>query len=110
VNAGWEGGAGGMAGVAFTTTTLATCAGVLGWLLVEQVRDGKPTTVGAASGAVAGLVAITPACAFVSPLGGIAIGLIAGAVCSMAGGLQKRSGFHDAPRRGGVSLVGSLAR
>src|SRR5262249_35300234 len=108
VNAGWEGGAGGMAGVAFTTTTLATCAGVLGWLLVEQVRDGKPTTVGAASGAVAGLVAITPACAFVSPLGGIAIGLIAGAVCSMAVSLKYRFGFDDSLDVVGVHLVGGL--
>ena len=59
-NAGSEGGADGIAGLAFATTTVATCAAVLGWLLVEQFRDGKPTTVGAASGAVAGLVAITP--------------------------------------------------
>jgi Amt family ammonium transporter len=107
-NAGSEGAADNIAGLAFTTTTLATCAGVLGWLLVEQLRDGKPTTVGAASGAVAGLVAITPACAFVSPLGGIAIGLIAGVVCAMAVGLKYRFGFDDSLDVVGVHLVGGV--
>jgi ammonium transporter, Amt family len=107
-NAGSEGAADGIAGLAFTTTTVATCAGVLGWLFVEQIRDGKPTTVGAASGAVAGLVAITPACAFVSPLGGIAIGLIAGAVCAMAVSLKYRFGFDDSLDVVGVHLVGGI--
>jgi Amt family ammonium transporter len=107
-NAGSEGAADNIAGLAFTTTTVATCAGVLGWLIVEQLRDGKPTTVGAASGAVAGLVAITPACAFVSPLGGIAIGLIAGAVCAMAVGLKYRFGFDDSLDVVGVHLVGGV--
>ena len=107
-NAGSEGAADGIAGLAFTNTTVATCAGVLGWLLVEQIRDGKPTTVGAASGAVAGLVAITPACAFVSPLGGIAIGLIAGAVCAMAVSLKYRFGFDDSLDVVGVHLVGGV--
>ena len=108
-NAGSEGAADNIAGLAFTTTTVATCAGVLGWLLVEQLRDGKPTTVGAASGAVAGLVAITPACAFVSPLGGIAIGLIAGALCAVAVGLKYRFGFDDSLDVVGVHLVGGVA-
>ncbi|HEY3087461.1 MAG TPA: ammonium transporter [Jatrophihabitantaceae bacterium] len=107
-NAGSEGAADNIAGLAFTTTTVATCAGVLGWLLVEQLRDGKPTTVGAASGAVAGLVAITPACAFVSPLGAIAIGLIAGALCAMAVGLKYRFGFDDSLDVVGVHLVGGV--
>ncbi len=107
-NAGSEGAADGIAGLAFTTTTVATCAGVLGWLLVEQIRDGKPTTVGAASGAVAGLVAITPACAFVSPLGGIAIGVIAGAVCAMAVSLKYRFGFDDSLDVVGVHLFGGI--
>jgi Amt family ammonium transporter len=107
-NAGSEGAADGIAGLAFTTTTVATCAGVLGWLLVEQIRDGRPTTVGAASGAVAGLVAITPACAFVSPLGGIAIGLIAGAACASAVSLKYRFGFDDSLDVVGVHLVGGL--
>jgi Amt family ammonium transporter len=107
-NAGSEGAADGIAGLAFTTTTIATCAATLGWLVVEQLRDGKPTTVGAASGAVAGLVAITPACAFVSPLGGLAIGLIAGMLCALAVGLKFRFGFDDALDVVGVHLVGGL--
>jgi Amt family ammonium transporter len=88
--------------------TLATCAAVLGWLTVEWLRDGKPTTVGAASGAVAGLVAITPACAFVSPLGGTALGLIAGMVCAVAISLKFRFGFDDALDVVGVHLVGGI--
>ncbi|MCW2539090.1 MAG: hypothetical protein JWN95_815 [Frankiales bacterium] len=108
-NAGSEGGADGIAGLAFTTTTVATCAAVVSWLLVEQLRDGKPTTVGAASGAVAGLVAITPACAFVSPLGGLVIGLIAGALCALAVGLKYKLGFDDSLDVVGVHLVGGLA-
>ncbi|MCW2524296.1 MAG: amtB [Frankiales bacterium] len=107
-NAGSEGGADGVAGLAFTTTTIATCAATLGWLLVEQLRDGKPTTVGAASGAVAGLVAITPACAFVSPLGGMAVGLIAGMLCCLAVGLKFKFGFDDALDVVGVHLVGGI--
>jgi ammonium transporter, Amt family len=107
-NAGSEGAADGVAGLAFTTTTLATCAAVLGWLTVEWLRDGKPTTVGAASGAVAGLVAITPACAFVSPLGGTAVGLIAGMVCAVAISLKFRFGFDDALDVVGVHLVGGV--
>ncbi len=91
---------------AFTTTMVATAAATLGWLLVEQFRDGKPTTVGAASGAVAGLVAITPACAFVNALGGVAIGLIAGAVCALAVSLKYRFGFDDSLDVVGVHLVG----
>ncbi|WP_419503871.1 ammonium transporter [Lentzea aerocolonigenes] len=107
-NAGSALGANETAAVAFATTTVATAAAVLGWLLVEQFRDGKPTTLGAASGAVAGLVAITPACAFVSPLGAIAIGVIAGALCSLAVGLKFRFGYDDSLDVVGVHLVGGL--
>ncbi|MDQ6936339.1 MAG: ammonium transporter [Actinomycetota bacterium] len=107
-NAGSEGAADSVAGLAFTTTTIATCAATLGWLLTEQLRDGKPTTVGAASGAVSGLVAITPACAFVSPLGGMAIGFIAGVLCALAVGLKFRFGYDDALDVVGVHLVGGL--
>jgi ammonium transporter, Amt family len=107
-NAGSEGAADNIAGLAFTTTSIATCAATLGWLFVEQIRDGRPTTVGAASGAVAGLVAITPACAFVSPLGGMAIGFIAGILCALAVGLKFRFGFDDALDVVGVHLVGGL--
>ncbi|HTI21278.1 MAG TPA: ammonium transporter [Kutzneria sp.] len=97
-----------LASVAFTTTTVATAAAVLGWLITEQIRDGKPTTLGAASGAVAGLVAITPACAFVSPLGAAAIGLIAGVLCALAVGLKFRLGFDDSLDVVGVHLVGGI--
>jgi Amt family ammonium transporter len=97
-----------LAANAFATTMVATAAAILGWLVVEQVRDGRPTTVGAASGAVAGLVAITPACAFVNPMGGIILGLIAGAVCALAVGLKYRFGFDDSLDVVGVHLVGGL--
>ncbi|MFC5995256.1 ammonium transporter [Pseudonocardia hispaniensis] len=107
-NAGSALGAGDLAGLAFTNTTLATGTAVLGWLVVEQVRDGKPTTLGAASGAVAGLVAITPACGFVTPLGALAIGVIAGALCALAVGLKYRFGFDDSLDVVGVHLVGGL--
>ncbi|MGH8960744.1 MAG: ammonium transporter [Jatrophihabitantaceae bacterium] len=107
-NAGSEGAADGVAALAFMTTGVATATGILGWLAVEQFRDGRPTTVGAASGAVAGLVAITPACAFVSPLGGAAIGLIAGVLCALAVGLKYRFGFDDSLDVVGVHLVGGV--
>ncbi|MHA3704970.1 ammonium transporter [Jatrophihabitans sp. YIM 134969] len=107
-NAGSELAADGVAGLAFTTTTVATATAILGWLIVEQFRDGKPTTIGAASGAVAGLVAITPACGFVSPLGGAAIGLIAGIVCALAVGLKYRFGYDDSLDVVGVHLTGGL--
>ncbi|GAA4662390.1 ammonium transporter [Amycolatopsis dongchuanensis] len=107
-NAGSALSAGDLAGVAFTNTTVATAAAVLGWLLVEQLRFGKPTTLGAASGAVAGLVAITPACGFVTPLGAIAIGVIAGALCALAISLKYKLGFDDSLDVVGVHLVGGL--
>ncbi|MEN3300907.1 ammonium transporter [Pseudonocardia sp.] len=97
-----------LAGTAFTNTTLATCTAVLGWLIVEQLRDGKPTTLGAASGAVAGLVAITPACGYVAPMGALAIGLVAGAVCALAVSLKYRFGFDDSLDVVGVHLVGGI--
>jgi Amt family ammonium transporter len=107
-NAGSSLAANDLAAVAFTNTTVATAAAVLGWLLVEQLRFGKPTTLGAASGAVAGLVAITPACGFVSPLGSIAIGVIAGVLCALAVSLKYRLGFDDSLDVVGVHLVGGL--
>ncbi|MFF0145503.1 ammonium transporter [Amycolatopsis sulphurea] len=107
-NAGSSLGANDLAGVAFTNTTVATAAAVLGWLVVEQLKFGKPTTLGAASGAVAGLVAITPACGFVSPLGSIAIGVIAGVLCALAVSLKYRFGFDDSLDVVGVHLVGGL--
>src|SRR6201999_572106 len=85
-----------------------TAGAVLAWLVVEQLRDGKPTTLGAASGAVAGLVAITPACGFVNVLGALTIGVVAGAVCSLAVGLKFKLGFDDSLDVVGVHLVGGL--
>ena len=107
-NAGSSLGANQNAAIAFTTTTLATAAAVIGWLIVEQVRDGKPTTLGAASGAVAGLVAITPACAYVNPVGALAIGVIAGAVCALCVSIKFRLGFDDSLDVVAVHLVGGL--
>jgi Amt family ammonium transporter len=89
-------------------TTVATCAAILGWLAIEKVRDGKATSLGAASGVVAGLVAITPACGALSPLGSIALGLIAGGGCALAVGLKYRFGYDDALDVVGVHLVGGL--
>ena len=94
-NAGSALGANSVAATSFMNTTVAGATAVIGWLVVEQLRDGKPTTLGAASGAVAGLVGITPGCAYVEPLGALAIGLVAGVVCSLAVGLKYRMGYDD---------------
>jgi Amt family ammonium transporter len=107
-NAGSALAAGDLAGLAFTNTTVATAAAVLGWLFVEQAKFGKPTTLGAASGAIAGLVAITPACGYVNSWGALAIGVIAGAVCALAVSLKYRFGFDDSLDVVGVHLVGGL--
>ena len=107
-NAGSALGASDLAAVAFTTTTTATAAAVLAWLVIEQILDGKPTTIGAASGAVAGLVAITPACGFVDPLGALIIGIVAGAVCALAIRLKYKLGYDDSLDVVGVHLVGGL--
>ena len=87
-------------------TQVATAAALLGWLLVERIRDGKPTSVGASSGAVAGLVAITPACRSSSPLGAIIVGLVAGVVCALAVGLKYKLGYDDSLDVVGVHFVG----
>jgi Amt family ammonium transporter len=89
-------------------TTVATCAAILGWLAVEKVRDGKATSLGAASGVVAGLVAITPACGALSPVGSIVLGLLSGGLCALAVGLKYRFGYDDALDVVGVHLVGGL--
>ena len=107
-NAGSALGANDLAAVAFTNTMVATSAGVLGWLLVEKLRDGHATSLGAASGAVAGLVAITPACAFVAPWGAIAIGAIAGIVCAFAVTLKYKLGYDDSLDVVGVHMVGGI--
>ncbi|MGH3750046.1 MAG: ammonium transporter [Micromonosporaceae bacterium] len=105
-NAGSELAADGITAVAFLNTQVAAAAAVIGWLLVEKLRDGRPTTLGAASGAVAGLVGITPACAVLEPLGAIALGLIVGAVCALAVGLKYRWRYDDSLDVVGVHLVG----
>ncbi|WP_433264079.1 ammonium transporter [Actinosynnema sp. CS-041913] len=97
------------AGVTFVNTLVATCAAMLAWLAVERVRDGNATTLGAASGIVAGLVAITPACSAVTPLGAIGIGAITGALCALAVSLKYRFGFDDSLDVVGVHLVGGLS-
>ncbi|MEH1129071.1 ammonium transporter [Micromonospora sp. CPCC 206061] len=92
-------------GAAFLNTQVATAAGVLGWIIVEWLRDGKPTLVGASSGAVAGLVAITPACGFIAPLPAVILGIIAGAVCAMAVSLKYKLGYDDSLDVVGVHFV-----
>ena len=83
-------------------------ATMLAWLVTERIRDGHATSLGAASGIVAGLVAITPACAVVTPLGAIVIGILAGVGCSMALSLKYRWGYDDSLDVVGVHLVGGL--
>ncbi|TLF79291.1 ammonium transporter [Nocardia cyriacigeorgica] len=107
-NAGSAVGSNGIAGAAFLTTVVATGAALLAWLVVEKFRDGKPTSLGAASGIVAGLVAITPACHSVNVVGALAIGIVAGALCALAVGLKFRFGFDDSLDVVGVHLVGGL--
>ncbi|MCU6481267.1 ammonium transporter [Arthrobacter sp. A2-55] len=107
-NAGSALGANGVAGYAWINTLAAPCAATLGWLLVERLRDGHATSLGAASGAVAGLVAITPACSAITPMWAMALGLLAGVVCAMAVGLKFRLGFDDSLDVVGVHLVGGI--
>ncbi len=107
-NAGSAYNADGLAGLAWVNTTTATAAAMLGWLLVEKLRDGHATSLGAASGIVAGLVAITPAAGALSPVGAIALGAIAGAACAFAVGLKYKLGFDDSLDVVGVHLVGGL--
>jgi ammonium transporter, Amt family len=107
-NAGSATSANGVAGTTFITTTVATAAAMLGWLATERIRDGHATTVGAASGVVAGLVAITPSCSSVNVLGALIIGVVAGAVCALAVGLKFKLGFDDSLDVVGVHLVGGL--
>jgi Amt family ammonium transporter len=107
-NAGSELAADGTAALVWVNTTAATCAAMLGWLLVEKVRDGHATSVGAASGIVAGLVAITPACGFLSPLGSLVLGVVAGGLCAIAVGLKFRFGYDDSLDVVGVHLVAGV--
>jgi len=107
-NAGSSLAANGIAGLALINTQVATAGAILGWLLVERIRNGHPTSLGAASGAVAGLVAITPACAFVDPWAAVVIGLVAGILCSLAVGLKYIFNIDDSLDVVGVHLVGGI--
>jgi len=107
-NAGSALGANGVAALALLNTQVATAAAALGWLLVEKIRDGHPTSLGVASGAVAGLVAITPACAFVAPWAAVVIGLFAGVFCALAVGLKYLLNIDDSLDVVGVHLVGGI--
>jgi ammonium transporter, Amt family len=107
-NAGSALGANGLAASAFLATNLGAAAGAVGWALIDGRREGKATTLGIASGAVAGLVAITPAAGFVGPLAAIAIGLAGGIVCAYAVGLKFKLGYDDSLDVVGVHLVGGL--
>jgi Amt family ammonium transporter len=110
--------AGNLASLACLTTNTAGAAAAVGWMVIETLQRGKPTAVGVATGAVAGLVAITPAAGFVSPLGAVVIGFVAAAICSYALQLKNRSGLDDSldvlPVHGvagfvGIVLTGVLA-
>ena len=107
-NAGSSLAANGTAALALINTQVAAAAAVLGWLLVEKVRNGHATSLGAASGAVAGLVAITPACAFVAPWAAVVIGLIAGAICALSVGIKYKLGFDDSLDVVAVHLIGGI--
>ena len=107
-NAGSALGASGQAALAFTNTMVATAAALIGWLIVDRIREGHPTSLGAASGAVAGLVAITPACAFVAPWAAVVIGLLAGIICAFAVSLKFRFGLDDSLDVVGVHLVAGI--
>jgi Amt family ammonium transporter len=107
-NAGSELAADNTAALAVVNTIAAPAAALLAWLIVEKIKDGKPTSVGAASGAVAGLVAITPACASLTPVWAIVLGLVAGAVCALAIELKFKLGFDDSLDVVGIHLVGGL--
>ncbi len=107
-NAGSALAANGQAAEVAVNTLVATCAAILGWLVIERYRDGHATSLGGASGAIAGLVAITPACSAVTPVGALVLGAVAGAACAFAVGLKYRFGYDDALDVVGVHLVGGL--
>jgi|UniRef100_UPI004049B4CF ammonium transporter, Amt family len=107
-NAGSALGANAITGLAFLNTQVAAAAALIGWILVEKIRNGHATTLGAASGVVSGLVAITPACAFVAPWAAVVIGFLAGVICSIAVGMKYLFNFDDSLDVVGVHLVGGI--
>src|SRR5436190_12147154 len=107
-NAGSALAADGLATSAFVVTNTATAAAALSWMMMDWTMRGKPTVLGAASGAVAGLVAITPASGFVGPMAAIVIGLAAGAICFFAVNLKTRFGYDDSLDVVGIHMVGGI--
>lgn len=107
-NSGSELAADGLASIAFINTLAAPAAAMLGWILVEKFKHGKATSIGAGSGAIAGLVAVTPACASLDPVWAIALGLVAGALCALAVDLKFSFGFDDSLDVVGIHLVGGI--
>ena len=107
-NAGSELAADGIASLAFINTLAAPVGAMLSWIIYEQIAHKKPTSIGAASGAVAGLVAITPSCAYLTPVFALLLGLIVGVVCALAVELKYRWGFDDSLDVVGIHLVGGL--
>jgi len=105
-NAGSALSANGLSATAFVTTHIAAAAAVLSWMFIEWIHKNKPTALGAASGAVAGLVAITPAAGFVTPMGALVLGLLAGIICDVAVSLKSLFGYDDSLDAVGVHGVG----
>ena len=97
-----------LVGLIVTNTLGATAAAILGWLVVEKLKDGKATSVGAGSGAIAGLVAITPACANLAPGWALLLGVVAGVLCALAVELKFKLGFDDSLDVVGIHLVGGV--
>ena len=107
-NAGSQVAADSVAATVLFNTTVATAAAMIAWLGVEKLRDGHATTLGAASGAIAGLVGITPACNVVTPVGAIVLGLLVGGACAFAVSFKTRFGFDDSLDVVGIHLVGGI--
>jgi Amt family ammonium transporter len=107
-NSGSEAAVDGVAAIAWINTLAAPAAAIIGWLIVEKIKDGKPTSIGAASGAVAGLVAITPACNILTPGWAIVLGILTGALCCIAIELKFKLGFDDSLDVVGIHLIGGL--
>jgi Amt family ammonium transporter len=98
----------GLSSIAFINTLSAPAAAMLGWIIVEKIRHGKATSIGAGSGAIAGLVAITPACDILDPSWGLLLGLIAGMLCALAIDLKFALGFDDSLDVVGIHLIGGI--
>jgi Amt family ammonium transporter len=108
-NAGSELASDGSAGMAMAVTQIATAAAALGWMFSEWLVHGKPSVLGIASGAVAGLVAITPASGFVGPMGALLLGIIAGVICFLAATKMKKAfGYDDSLDAFGVHAIGGI--